>query len=305
MMGSIEREYENIGVFCSKQDIDKAAVSLLGLVEGVLADGIIQPEEITALKDWLSLYERFLHNHPFSEFVPELKTIISTGKVDVDYLLDIEWLCKRYHDENNYYDVITSSIQELQGICQGIFADGRITAEELRTLEKWLDDHEELKCSWPYESLCTLVNDVLQDGIVDEREERMLKRFFWEFIETDKKKVIYNPPAMIDGTLKGVCSLNPDVEFAGKNFCFTGKSSVATRNEISSIVKQAGGNFINNVSKKIDYLIIGDNGSHHWAFSCYGRKVEKAVELRKEGSLMLLIHEHDFWEALRDEGVID
>lgn len=31
-----------------------------------------------------------------------------------------------------------------------------------------------------------------------------------------------------------------------------------------------------------------------WAFSCYGRKVEKAVQLRKDGSQVIIVHENDF-----------
>ncbi|GMA55471.1 hypothetical protein GCM10025857_68280 [Alicyclobacillus contaminans] len=47
-----------------------------------------------------------------------------------------------------------------------------------------------------------------------------------------------------------------------------------------------------------DYLVVGDQGNPCWAFSCYGRKVEKAVKLRKQGRRILIIHEVDFWDAL-------
>lgn len=34
------------------------------------------------------------------------------------------------------------------------------------------------------------------------------------------------------------------------------------------------------------------------AFSCYDRKVEKAVKMRKEGHQILIIHEGDFWKIV-------
>lgn len=54
------------------------------------------------------------------------------------------------------------------------------------------------------------------------------------------------------------------------------------------------------VSNKTDYLIIGADGNPCWAYACYGRKVEVAVKLRKEGGKILLVHEYDFLDALAD-----
>ena len=34
---------------------------------------------------------------------------------------------------------------------------------------------------------------------------------------------------------------------------------------------------------QIELNIVGDNGNPAWAFSCYGRKVEKAIDMRKGG----------------------
>ena len=297
---------DNLGrYFCSPQDLDKALNSLSGLIEGVLADGILRDLEVEALKEWLNLHVEFHNQHPFSEFVEELFRGIEEEKIDGEVLEDILWVCKQFRSENSFYDESTASIHELQGICQGILADGVISKDELESLQVWLADHEELKKTWPYEGLCSLIVAVLADGVIDDDEHRMLKRFFWEFVETDKKKVIYNPPAKIDGKLRGVCSLCPDIEFPGKVFSFTGKSSTAPRSEIVKVVNEAGATFSKGVTKKVDYLIIGNEGNPHWAFSCYGRKVEQAVKLRKAGGSILLVHENDFWDALADEGIVD
>ena len=54
--------------------------------------------------------------------------------------------------------------------------------------------------------------------------------------------------------------------------------------------------------KRVDYLVIGADGNPCWAFACYGRKVEKAVELRKSGVRIMIIHESDFHDAVLDAG---
>ena len=53
----------------------------------------------------------------------------------------------------------------------------------------------------------------------------------------------------------------------------------------------------------LDYLVIGANGNECWAYSAYGRKVEQAIELRKSGSRLTIIHEFDFWDAVEDSGL--
>ncbi len=66
------------------------------------------------------------------------------------------------------------------------------------------------------------------------------------------------------------------------------------------MISALGGIPTKSLTKKTDYLIVGDNGNQAWAFACYGRKVEKALELRKNGHKISLIHEFDFMDAIED-----
>ncbi|HPN82790.1 MAG TPA: NAD-dependent DNA ligase, partial [Spirochaetota bacterium] len=52
------------------------------------------------------------------------------------------------------------------------------------------------------------------------------------------------------------------------------------------------------VTEETDYLVVGSGGSPYWAFSCYGRKVERAMNLRRDGHPVSIVHESDFWDAL-------
>ena len=54
------------------------------------------------------------------------------------------------------------------------------------------------------------------------------------------------------------------------------------------------------VSRYLNYLVIGAEGNPCWSYACYGRKVEKAVELRRAGAQILLVHENDFHDAVAD-----
>ena len=54
------------------------------------------------------------------------------------------------------------------------------------------------------------------------------------------------------------------------------------------------------VSPKTDYLIVGNAGNPCWAFACYGRKIEDAIRLRKDGAKVVIVNETDFWDAVED-----
>ena len=57
-----------------------------------------------------------------------------------------------------------------------------------------------------------------------------------------------------------------------KTFMLTGKLSNMSRSEAKSLIEQNSGSVISNVSKKLDYLIVGENPTK--------RKIEAAKELK-------------------------
>ena len=66
-------------------------------------------------------------------------------------------------------------------------------------------------------------------------------------------------------------SLNKNGILKNKTFMFTGKLENMSRAEAKSLIEQNSGNIISNISKKLDYLIIGDKPTK--------RKVDTAKEL--------------------------
>ena len=77
--------------------------------------------------------------------------------------------------------------------------------------------------------------------------------------------------------------------------------------EVVETITQLGGKARSSVSAKTDYLVVGNAGNPCWAYACYGRKIEEAVNLRKEGASVVIVNETDFWDAVDDAtaGVTD
>ena len=112
------------------------------------------------------------------------------------------------------------------------------------------------------------------------------------------RKIQNDQEILINQKVSKKYKLYDQIEIEGKIFCFTGSSEKASRKEIAANIQKHGGVFTPSVTQKTDYLIVGNEGNPCWAFSCYGRKVEKAVGLRKKGINIQIVNEDDFWNAL-------
>jgi NAD-dependent DNA ligase len=290
------RSYFN---FTGRARIEKAVNSLAGFIEGISIDGVINASELEILRFWLEEHSEDRNRHPFSELVPVVQSAIADGVLNDEERQDILWLCERIQSAD-FYDAATAGIQRLHAIMGGIAADGMITENELRGLSEWLGDHDHLKSCWPYDEVDSLVTAVLADGRIDEQEHKLLQNFFAEFIAILDNRTIASPKIIEGTTIVGLCAVCPEIDFHGSKFCFTGSSSKYTRAEFTNLVRRLGGEAVGSVSATLNYLVIGAEGNPCWAYACYGRKVEKAVTLRKQGAQILLVHENDFHDAVAD-----
>lgn len=287
--------------FMGKANFERALNSLEGIILGIGADAHINNLEIEELQNWCLLQNDYQRFYPFKEIIPLVRESISDGILTQDEISDISWLCNNYLHSNHYYDSITSDLQNLHGILYGILSDGTINYAELEFLKKWLNDHYHLETMFPYDEVYSLLHTVMEDGELDLNEQRLLTAFFSDFIDASSS---YNINAEEMNQLKtemnisGICALGPNIELEGKMFCFTGVSTQKKRSEIAEIIVNKGGLFNSGITKKTDYLIVGAGGNPCWAFSCYGRKIEQAIELRKQGKNIVIAHEVDFWDTI-------
>lgn len=301
-MSNNHKEINEYRKFTAPAEIHKSVNSLIGMLEGIKLDFVLNQMEVDEIVNWCNLQRRFENKFPFSEIIPLIDKALSDGILTEEEIEDILWLCKNviHHDGfNTYYNVVTSALQELHGIIHGVMADNKLTETEVIRMFDWMEDREFLKGFYPFDEIYSLLIAIKSDGVISEDEKNMLKAYFTNFIDT---RASYNINEMemkelqSKYSVQGICAVCPEIIIDGKTFSFTGTSSKAKRKEIAEIITNNGGIFNNNVTQQTDYLIVGDNGNPCWAFSCYGRKVEKAVELRKNGHQILIVHENDFWD---------
>jgi len=301
------KEIDEYRQFTGPAESQKAINSFRGLLEGIVLDAEVNEREQQELRNWYANYRHLIDRHPFSEILPAIDDALADNILTSEEVQDLLWLCEQV-STTTYYDLVTSSVQTLHGLLHGVLADTEINENEIFQLNNWLEDHSILKGTYPFDEIYSLIATILADGVVTEDEKNLLKAFFAEFVDTRDSYNINAPDIaklQEQYSVQGICAKDPDITILGHTFSFTGASSRATRNKIAEEIVSHGGIFNNSVTKKTEFLIVGAEGNPCWAFSCYGRKVEKAVAMRKEGAKIVIVNEHDFWSALEQDCAAD
>ncbi|WP_304343892.1 BRCT domain-containing protein [Chryseobacterium koreense] len=282
-----------------KARADKAINSLKGILLGIISDDKIESYEMKELQLWANEHHYLVNRNPFREFMLLIDNTVSNDIPRKEAIEDLYWLCQKYEHDSIYYSGVTSDLQLLQGIFHGILSDGDLNDTEIIKLHEWLSENEHLNSYYPYDEIRSLVLSIVSDRKIEEEERLVLMAFINQFVElsnNDVKATI--DKATADINISGICAVDPEIIFENKTFCVTGILSRGTRTELQNAIKEKGGTPVNSISKKTDYLIIGDTSNACWSYACYGRKVEKALDLRKSGHTIVLVHEFDVFDAI-------
>lgn len=291
--------------YMSKEELHKSLNTLVGILKGIVIDGAVNDKESEEVKFWYDLHKPLIAIHPFKEILPALDLVFEDGRIDLEEAKGILWLCDKFLDKKQstlYFNMVTSSIQQLEGILHGIISDNVITDSELQKLWDWLNDNEQIQGLYPYDEVYSLLLAAREDGIISADEKNMLRAFFSTFVDTTTSANIHAVDVsklQQQFSINGICAVDPEIIVPDRLFCFTGVSNQATRDEICNIIVEKGGKCCSTPTNKTDYLVVGGGGNPCWAYTCYGRKVEKAMDIRKKGHKILIVHENDFWDAVR------
>ena len=289
--------------YTSVAEHNKALNMLQGIVEGLNVDGSVSTTELQELTHWCSLHENLRKFMPFKELLPMIESALADGALTEEEKEDILWVCSRNHLGKDYYDDVTGMLQVLCGLAHGLLADNELNDNEISALAEWVSQNNFLKGHYPFDEIDAMLCSVLSDKIITYEERESLMALLGSLVEF---KDSYNLVQTDYETLRkkysigGICAVAPHIEFENRTFCVTGDSYKASRKEIKDIISNNGGIIRDKVTKATDYLIVCDGGNPCWAYACYGRKVETAMQIRQTGGKIQLIAEIDFWDALEN-----
>lgn len=289
--------------FTGPSQRDKAVRTLEGILGGMWTDGHFNSDEVVELREWCSDNQRLIKRPPFSDIIPRLLSALQDDRIEPEEYEDIKWVVRNSKIENEYFDAVTSDIQHLHGFLHGITADRRVDKAELNGLHDWVLSREYLKGLYPYDEIESLITGTLRDGKIDPEEHTALLAYFNDFISYSLSRRVARALDIARGdappiiSRAGICAVDPEIVIQDRIFVFTGVSEKATRKEIGERIAYHGGELTESLTNS-HYLIVGNMGNPAWAFACYGRKVEKAMQMRKEGKKIIIANELDLWDAL-------
>ena len=270
-----------------KQNIEKYDKFFVGFLYGVVASGKVEKAESEALKsictDVLSKYvdedadDIIQDLEAFPNEPDEIRLFINdiiddrTGGID-------GMLASNFVPRNFFF-----------GYLKGIACDNEITLEELQALI-------ELGCSDPslsnedprVDEVISYAKSAISDLEISKDENDKICDFISRIVGDAYADTGIGLPTDRPN-LEGTIHRLEDIVFKDRTFVLTGKFR-PSKKAFETVIESRGGNIINSVSKKVDYLVLANNGSRDYTTPNSGTKIQKAVILQhKHGNPLFIV----------------
>lgn len=252
----------------------------IGYAKGIIADNKIDIEEAKQIALWLDANAIYLYDYINTDLL--LNTIKHTIEDDIITDEESKELIK-FIKYILYTDEFSDEIDYILGFMRGISANNIITEKEAKALFNAIKKCED-KTTFPISKVYEYFKN--NKDFSDNTELlSILKNIYGGNLITNAKTSLSCLP---------VDNPQPDIEFKNKVFTLTGEFAFGTRAQCVKEIEKRGGKFSKNVTQNIHYLIIGSIGSDDWIHSSFGRKIEKALQLKKQEKNIIIISE-DHW----------
>ena len=145
---------------------------LIGIVKGISFDEVINQSEVTRLKNWLEENRVLVSNQSDMELVSLIDSILEDNVITLD---EKNSLLQYANSINTEGTAETNALYELKGILDGIVCDNELNEDEIRRLQKWLNNRPDaLENDETSQSILHKVNEILEDNIVTDEEQKEL-----------------------------------------------------------------------------------------------------------------------------------
>ncbi len=186
----------------------------------------------------------------------------------------------------NRKNIQDRQVDTLIGLSKGLMADGKVDQAEAEYLLSWLIQNKDSSSNPVIENLFEKLEVMLEDGVLDSEESNELKNIL-KSIAGENSEI---------GELSKTATLPvndplPPINFTDSTFLFTGTCAFGTRKQCQNAIEQLGGVNAKSVTKSLNYLVLGTYVTDSWAHESFGRKIEKAIAYRDNGTPLIIVTE--------------
>ena len=275
---------------------DRALYGLKGILTGVVADKRLNEMELLFLDTWLKSQEFLSEDEDVLAILRLVGEILEDGEISPDELALMQ---------SRVEQVISSKgadgseevghIEELIGFLTGTASDGVLNDQEITGMSAWLDKNESVREVWPASVIVERLANILEDGVItdEEREDLLVTVRQVTGTHTDDSGPSCEAPTEVwEDSVE-------EIKFAGSVFCLTGDFVTGDRDSVDTMLRCLGAETNSSVNKSVDYLVIGTLASRDWLYTSHGRKIEKALLIKREGCDIKIITERTLLKYTR------
>lgn len=285
------------------RNMDKLVNNLVGIIDGIVADGVVDEREVVYLDAWIKDASLLDGVWSFNAIKSLIEAVLSDGHItkdELDHLKDALPKVQAALMDIPFIDFYSEESDKLllEGLCKGVIANRKLTDSEIRYASWWLGQNGMLRSRFPGKELYLLMEKILEDGVITEDERDELAAAIQ----------LYTGDPLSIGVTDGMSTLfpvdkNPTIDLPGRSVCFTGQFLSGTRKQCEDMAIALGATPRKSVTKDLDYLVIGALSSRDWRYSNHGRKIEKVMDYRANGKTKAqIIHEENWAEHIKETG---
>ena len=282
--------------FSFSNEKDRALCGLKGILAGVVADQRLNEMELLFLDSWLQSQEYFSDDADVRAILSPVGDILEDGEINPDELSQMQTRIEQIiSDKDSETPESVGHIEELVGFLTGTASDGVLNDQEITAMSSWLEHNESVREVWPASVIVQRLTIILEDGIItdEEREDLLITARQVTGTDTDESGLSYEASTEVweDSV--------DDLRLAGSVFCLTGDFVSGDRESVDTLLRLLGAQTNSSINKSVDYLVIGTLASRDWLYTSHGRKIEKALLLKRGGNDIKVITERTLLKHTR------
>ena len=173
-----------------------------------------------------------------------------------------------------------------------MLVDGVVTDDEVRALDQFLERNPDLKGAFPGDVLYRRIRPMIVARSIDPQELHELRALLEDTI--GERSGVHDIGAQASSTLPLTDPPPKPLKFEGVCYVVTGAFIYGARKAVTQAIAVRGGICEDGVTRRTDVLLVGSLASRDWKHSSFGRKIQKAIEIQREGKRLVIVAE-DHW----------
>jgi len=248
------------------------------------------------LDAWLKSQQSLAEDEDAVNILAHVGDILEQGAIGKDALQKMQvYLEEILASRDSGLPNELTRLDELGGFLSGVASDGVLNDQEIEAMSTWLKANESVQDLWPASEIAGRLERLPEDGIVSDEEREDLLQAVTRIAAAS---VVGSSAAYEHAATEFWEEQVDSLTLAGATYCLTGDFVSGDGNTVDTRLRCHGADTKPNLNSDVNYLVIGTLASRDWLYTSHGRKIEKALLLKRQGAHITIITERTLLKYL-------